>query len=61
MLSYYYYFEMVSLRKSFLLTLFSKKVSLFKKVPPPQNLSYISHNDKTWHSYKLPKQDPKNT
>ena len=28
--------------------------------PPPKNLSHISHNDETWHSYSLPKEDPKN-
>ena len=25
--------------------------------PPP---SHISYNDKTWHSYALPREDPKN-
>ena len=30
-----------------------------QKGPPPQNLSHISHNDETWHSYTLPKEDPK--
>ena len=30
-----------------------------KKVPS-LNLSYISYNDETWHSYTLPKKDPKN-
>ena len=30
------------------------------KRPPSINLSYISYNDGTWHSYTLPKQDPKN-
>ena len=25
-----------------------------------QNLSHISYNDETWHSYTLPKEDPKN-
>ena len=24
-------------------------------------LSLISYNDETWHSYTLPKKDPKNT
>ena len=28
--------------------------------PPSKNLSYISYNDETWHSYTLPKEDPKN-
>ena len=27
---------------------------------PPQNLQHISYNDQTWHSYTLPKEDPKN-
>ena len=31
-----------------------------KKAPPPKNLSHISYNDETWHSYTLPKEDPKN-
>ena len=31
-----------------------------KKAPPPKNLSLISYNDETWHSYTLPKEDPKN-
>ena len=26
--------------------------------PPPQNLLYISHNDETWHSYTVSKEDP---
>ena len=26
---------------------------------PPEDLSHISYNDETWHSYTLPK-DPKN-
>ena len=30
------------------------------KRPPSINLSYISYNDGTWHSYTLPKEDPKN-
>ena len=30
------------------------------KMPSPQTLSHISYNDETWHSYTLPKQDPKN-
>ena len=28
--------------------------------PPPQNLSHISYNEETWHSYTLPKEDLKN-
>ena len=28
--------------------------------PPPLNLSHISYIDETWHSYALPKDDPKN-
>ena len=33
-----------------------------QKAPPPpsSNLSHISYNDETWHSYTLPKEDPKN-
>ena len=31
------------------------------KGPPLQNLSHISDIDETWHSYTLPKEDPKNT
>ena len=31
-----------------------------QKGPPPKKLSHISCNDETWHSYTLPKQDPKN-
>ena len=27
--------------------------------PAPINLPHISYNDKTWHSYTLPKEDPK--
>ena len=27
--------------------------------PSPLNLSRISYNEKTWHSYTLPKEDPK--
>ena len=27
--------------------------------PPSQNLSHIFYNDETWHSYTLPKGDPK--
>ena len=27
--------------------------------PPPRNLSPISYNDKTWHSYTLPQKDLK--
>ena len=30
-----------------------------KKAPPPPNLSHISYNDETLHSYTLPKKDPK--
>ena len=31
-----------------------------KKSPlPPENLLRISYNDETWHSYTLPKEDPK--
>ena len=26
-----------------------------KNSPPPWNLSHISYNDETWHSYTLPK------
>ena len=29
------------------------------KSPPHENLLHISHNDETWHSYTLPKKDPK--
>ena len=28
--------------------------------PPPTYMLHISHNDETWHSYTLPKGDPKN-
>ena len=28
--------------------------------PPPLKLPHISYNDETWHSYTLPKKDPKN-
>ena len=28
------------------------------KMPPPQNMSYISYNDDTWYSYTLPKENP---
>ena len=28
--------------------------------PPLQSLSHISYTDETWHSYTLPKEDPKN-
>ena len=33
-----------------------------QKAPPPlpQNISHKSCNDKTWHSYALPTEDPKN-
>ena len=31
-----------------------------KKAPPSQNQPRISYNDETWHSYILPKEDPKN-
>ena len=31
-----------------------------KKSNPLWNLSHISYNDQTWHSYTLPKVDPKN-
>ena len=31
-----------------------------KKAPLPKNLSHISYNDETWHSYTLLKEDPKN-
>ena len=30
-----------------------------QKVPLPKNFSHISFNDKTWHSYTLPKKDKK--
>ena len=30
-----------------------------QKDPPPKNLSHIPNNDETWHSYILPKEDPK--
>ena len=29
------------------------------KMPPTLNLFCISHNDETWHSYTLHKEDPK--
>ena len=32
----------------------------WQKAPPFQNLSHISCNDETWHTYILPKEDPKN-
>ena len=32
-----------------------------QKGPPLQNLSHISDIDEIWHSYTLPKEDPKNT
>ena len=28
--------------------------------PAPKNLSDISYNNETWHSYTLPREDPKN-
>ena len=31
-----------------------------KNKPPPKNLSHTFRNDETWHSYILPKEDPKN-
>ena len=31
-----------------------------KKALPLQNLSHISYNGEAWHSYTLPKDDPKN-
>ena len=31
-----------------------------QKSPTPLNVSHISHNDETWHSYTLPKEDLKN-
>ena len=31
-----------------------------KKPPPPKSLSHISYINETWHSYTLPKKDPKN-
>ena len=31
-----------------------------KMAPLPKNLSHISYNNVTWHSYTLPKEDPKN-
>ena len=30
------------------------------KGPPSLKQSHISYNDETWHSYTLPKEDPKN-
>ena len=32
---------------------------LFAPPPPPVNPPHISCNDETWHSYTLPKEDPK--
>ena len=32
-----------------------------QKSSPSQNLSHISYNDETWHSYTLPKVDRNNT
>ena len=29
--------------------------------PPSLKSENISYNDKTWHGYTLPKEDPKNT
>ena len=29
-----------------------------RKAPAPKNLSHMSYNDETWHSYTLPKKDP---
>ena len=31
-----------------------------KKAPPPLNLSHITYYDEIWHSYILPKSNPKN-
>ena len=31
-----------------------------KKAPTAKNLSHISYNDETWHSYILPPKNPKN-
>ena len=31
-----------------------------QKGPPTINLSHICRNNQTWHSYTLPKEDPKN-
>ena len=31
-----------------------------KRPPPPKNLWHISCNNESWHSYTLPKEDPKN-
>ena len=31
-----------------------------QKGPTPLDLSHISYNDEIWHSYTLPKEDPKN-
>ena len=44
---------------SILLTLF-RMGSPLPKGPPPYNLSHISCNYETWHSYTIPKEDPKN-
>ena len=30
------------------------------KAQTAKNLLHISHNDETWHSYTLPKENPKN-
>ena len=35
-------------------------MDFFVKAPSLLNLSHISYNDETWHSYTLPKEDPKN-
>ena len=31
-----------------------------KRPSPPSNLSHISYNDETSHTYTLPKEDPEN-
>ena len=31
-----------------------------QKGHPPSNLSHITYNDEAWHSYTLPKEDPRN-
>ena len=31
-----------------------------KNVPSLENQSHISYNNETWHTYTLPKEDPKN-
>ena len=30
-----------------------------KKLSLPWNLPHMSYNDETWHSYNLPKEEPK--